>query len=57
MILFAAVLVNTYVRRRAEGALMSETSGTPLLEVREIGKYFSNVIALKDVSTVVNSAR
>ena len=58
VILFAAVLVNTYVRRRAEGgALMSETNGAPLLEVREISKYFGNVIALKDVSTVVNSGQ
>ena len=36
---------------------MSETDGTPLLEVREISKYFGNVIALKDVSTVVNSGQ
>ena len=36
---------------------MSETNGTPLLEVREISKYFGNVIALKDVSTVVNSGQ
>jgi len=30
---------------------------TALLEVRGIGKYFGNVIALKDVSTVVNSGQ
>ena len=36
---------------------MSETNGAPLLEVREISKYFGNVIALKDVSTVVNSGQ
>jgi simple sugar transport system ATP-binding protein len=30
---------------------------TPLLEVRAIGKYFGNVIALKDVSTVVNAGQ
>ncbi|MGH3101898.1 MAG: ATP-binding cassette domain-containing protein, partial [Thermoleophilia bacterium] len=36
---------------------MSETNGTPLLEVREISKYFGNVIALKDVSTVVNAGQ
>jgi simple sugar transport system ATP-binding protein len=36
---------------------MSETNGTPLLEVRAISKYFGNVIALKDVSTVVNSGQ
>jgi simple sugar transport system ATP-binding protein len=29
----------------------------PLLEVREISKYFGNVIALKDVSTVVNAGQ
>jgi simple sugar transport system ATP-binding protein len=29
----------------------------PLLEVRDISKYFGNVIALKDVSTVVNSGQ
>jgi simple sugar transport system ATP-binding protein len=28
---------------------------TPLLEVRNLSKYFGNVIALKDVSTVVNA--
>ena len=28
---------------------------TPLLEVRDIGKHFGNVIALKDVSAVVNA--
>jgi simple sugar transport system ATP-binding protein len=28
---------------------------TPLLEVRNVSKYFGNVIALKDVSTVVNA--
>jgi simple sugar transport system ATP-binding protein len=36
---------------------MSATNGTPLLEVREISKYFGNVIALKDVSTVVNAGQ
>jgi simple sugar transport system ATP-binding protein len=30
---------------------------SPLLEVRDISKYFGNVIALKDVSTVVNSGQ
>ena len=30
---------------------------TALLEVRGIGKYFGNVIALKDVSTVVNAGQ
>jgi simple sugar transport system ATP-binding protein len=30
---------------------------TTLLEVRGIGKYFGNVIALKDVSTVVNAGQ
>jgi simple sugar transport system ATP-binding protein len=30
---------------------------TALLEVKDIGKYFGNVIALKDVSTVVNSGQ
>jgi simple sugar transport system ATP-binding protein len=30
---------------------------TALLEVRNVGKYFGNVIALKDVSTVVNSGQ
>jgi simple sugar transport system ATP-binding protein len=29
----------------------------PLLEVREVAKYFGNVIALKDVSTVVNAGQ
>ena len=36
---------------------MSATNGSPLLEVREISKYFGNVIALKDVSTVVNAGQ
>jgi len=31
--------------------------GTPLLEVRNISRYFGNVIALKDVSTVVNAGQ
>ena len=31
--------------------------GSPLLEVKGIGKYFGNVIALKDVSTVVNAGQ
>ena len=30
---------------------------TALLEVRDISKYFGNVIALKDVSTVVNAGQ
>ena len=30
---------------------------TPLLEVRNLSKYFGNVIALKDVSTVVNAGQ
>jgi simple sugar transport system ATP-binding protein len=30
---------------------------TALLEVKDIGKYFGNVIALKDVSTVVNAGQ
>ena len=29
----------------------------PLLEVRDISKYFGNVIALKDISTVVNAGQ
>ena len=29
----------------------------PLLEVRDVSKYFGNVIALKDVSTVVNAGQ
>jgi simple sugar transport system ATP-binding protein len=36
---------------------MSATNGSPLLEVKGIGKYFGNVIALKDVSTVVNAGQ
>jgi simple sugar transport system ATP-binding protein len=32
-------------------------NGAPLLEVREISKYFGNVIALKDISTVVNAGQ
>ncbi len=32
-------------------------SGPPLLEVRGIGRYFGNVIALKDVSTVVKAGQ
>ena len=42
---------------------MSETTNgqksleAPLLEVRDISKYFGNVIALKDVSTVVNAGQ
>jgi simple sugar transport system ATP-binding protein len=34
---------------------MSATSAAPLLEVREISKYFGNVIALSDVSAVVRA--
>jgi ABC-2 type transport system ATP-binding protein len=34
---------------------MSATSAAPLLEVRNLSRYFGNVIALKDVSTVVNA--
>ena len=34
---------------------MSAANGAPLLEVREVGKYFGNVIALKDISTVVKA--
>jgi simple sugar transport system ATP-binding protein len=30
---------------------------TPLLEVRNVSKYFGNVIALKDISTVVEAGR
>src|SRR4030095_12445390 len=33
------------------------TMSDALLEVRGIGKYFGNVIALKDVSTVVNAGQ
>ncbi len=37
---------------------MSATNGgAPLLEVRSISKYFGNVIALKDVSAVVNAGQ
>ena len=36
---------------------MSAANGAPLLEVREVGKYFGNVIALKDISTVVNAGQ
>jgi simple sugar transport system ATP-binding protein len=42
---------------------MSETTNgqksleAPLLEVRDMSKYFGNVIALKDVSTVVNAGQ
>ena len=37
---------------------MSGTNGgTPLLEVRNVSKYFGNVIALKDVSAVVNEGQ
>ncbi|KWX05686.1 sugar ABC transporter ATP-binding protein [Carbonactinospora thermoautotrophica] len=32
-------------------------SGTPLLEVRNVCKYFGNVIALKDISTTVNAGQ
>ena len=32
---------------------MSTTNGTPLLEVRNISRYFGNVIAVKDVSAAV----
>jgi simple sugar transport system ATP-binding protein len=34
-----------------------KTLDAPLLEVRDISKYFGNVIALKDISTVVNSGQ
>jgi simple sugar transport system ATP-binding protein len=38
--------------RRAGGATET-TNGTPLLEVRNVSKYFGNVVALKDVSVQV----
>jgi simple sugar transport system ATP-binding protein len=34
---------------------MTATAATPLLECREVSKYFGNVIALKDVSAVVGA--
>ena len=30
-------------------------AGTPLLEVRNVSKYFGNVVALKDVSVAVGA--
>jgi simple sugar transport system ATP-binding protein len=35
----------------------AQTDGRPLVEVRNISKYFGNVIALKDVSTAVNAGQ
>ena len=35
--------------------MTATTDGTPLLEVREICKYFGSVIALKDISMSVNA--
>jgi simple sugar transport system ATP-binding protein len=36
---------------------MTETTanGTPLLEVRDVSKYFGNVVALKDISVSVGA--
>jgi simple sugar transport system ATP-binding protein len=34
---------------------MTATNGTPLLEVRNVSKYFGNVVALKDVSVGVGA--
>ena len=34
---------------------MTATNGTPLLEVRNVSKYFGNVVALKDVSVSVGA--
>ena len=31
------------------------TNGTPLLEVRDVSKYFGNVVALKDISVSVGA--
>jgi simple sugar transport system ATP-binding protein len=36
---------------------MSTNPSTPVLEVRDVSKYFGNVIALKDVSAVVESGK
>jgi simple sugar transport system ATP-binding protein len=41
----------------AEKANGHQPLEAPLLEVRDISKYFGNVIALKDVSTVVNAGQ
>src|SRR5918999_4631806 len=38
-------------------AVHQANGAAPLLEVREISKYFGNVIALKDVSTVVKAGQ
>ena len=32
-----------------------QDTGAPLLEVRDVGKYFGNVVALKDVSVGVSA--
>jgi simple sugar transport system ATP-binding protein len=34
-----------------------DAGGPPLLEVRQVSKYFGNVIALKDISTVVHAGQ
>jgi simple sugar transport system ATP-binding protein len=39
----------------APDARLADTSAAPLLEMREITKYFGSVIALKDISTVVRA--
>jgi simple sugar transport system ATP-binding protein len=36
---------------------MSTNGSTPLLEVRNVSKYFGNVIALKDVSCSVDAGQ
>jgi len=35
----------------------AETNGTPLLEVRNVSKYFGNVVALKDISVGVGASQ
>jgi simple sugar transport system ATP-binding protein len=36
---------------------MTATNGTPLLEVRNVSKYFGNVVALKDISVGVGASQ
>ena len=52
-ILFAAVLLNTVIRNRAQKS--RDERCTHLLEVDSISKYYGNVVALKDISAHVNA--
>ena len=67
VMLLGAVLLNEWVRKRAETSTMSAAAteptdrhapaerGTAVIEVRDIGKHYGNIIALSEVSTSVRA--